>query len=106
MNSMRETLALVVMGGSSPSLISVAGLLVAGGIFMVTFLLFRRSTRAGGMLTTPRGRRILYMGVAVVYFLIGFTNLLTGQGVLTIVFFAVVGILFLASAVRQKGQTP
>ena len=46
------------------------------------------------------------MGVAVVYFLIGLTNFLTGQGVLTIVLFAVVGILFLASAVRQKVQTP
>ena len=103
---MRETLALVVMGGISPSLISIAGLLVAGGIFMVTFLLFRLSTRAGGMLTTPRGRCILYVGVAVVYFLIGLTNFLTGQGVLTIVFFAVVGTLFLASAVRQRGQTP
>ena len=103
---MRETLALVVMGGISPSLISIAGLLVAGGIFMVAFLLFRRSTRAGGMLTTPRERRILYIGVAVVYFLIGLTNFLTGQGVLNIVLFAVVGILFLASAVRQKGQTP
>ena len=106
MNSMRETLALVVMGGGSPALLSVTGLLVAGGIFMVTFLLFRRGTRAGGMLMTPRGRRILYMGVAVVYFLIGLTNFLTGQGVLTMVLFAVVGILFLASAVRQKGQTP
>lgn len=103
---MRETLALVVMGGISPWLISVAGLLVAGGIFMVAFLLFRRSTRGGGMLTTPRGRRILYIGVAVVYFLIGLTNFLTGQGVLNVVLFAVVGLLFLALAVRQKGQTP
>jgi uncharacterized membrane protein len=103
---MQKTLALVVMGEISPLLINVAGLLVIVGVFMVAFLLSRRSTRAGGILTIPRRRRILYAGVAGVDFLIGLTNLLTGGGVLYVVLFAVLGILFLALAVRQKGQSP
>ena len=55
---------------------------------------------------TPKGRRLLYIGLAVIYLLIGLSNLLTGRSLLYVVLLAVISILYLAIAVRQKVQTP
>lgn len=102
---MPETLALVVLAGMSPLFVNIAVSLIPVGLFIMAFLLFRRSTRARRVLMTPKGRGLLYIGLAVLYLLIGLSNLFTGRNLLYVVLLAAMSILCLAIAVRQKVST-
>ena len=101
---MPETLALIVLAGVSPLLVSIAVSLLPVGLFIMAFLLFRRSTRARRVLMTPKGKRLVYIGLAVLYLLIGLSNVFTGRSLLYVVLFAAMSILCLALAVRQQRQ--
>jgi len=103
---MPDTLALVVLAGMSPLFAHIAVSLIPVGLFIIAFLLFSRSTRTRRVLMTPKGRRLLYIGLAVTYLLIGLSNLLSGRSLLYVVLLAAMSILCLAIAVRQKVQTP
>jgi len=106
MQNMPETLAFVVLAGVSPLFVNIAVSLIPVGLFILAFLLVRRSTSARRMLTTPKGRRLSYIGLAVLYLLIGLSNLFTGRSLLYVVLLAAMSLLCLALAVRQKVQTP
>ena len=103
---MPETLAFVGLTGVSSLFVNIALSLLPVGLFILVFLLVRRSTRARRALRTPKGRRLWYVGLAVLYLLIGLSNVFSGRGLFYTVLFAVMSILFLALAVRQQGQTP
>ena len=106
MQSMPETLAFVVQAGMSPLFVNIAGSLIPVGLFILAFLLVRRSTSVRRVLMTPKWRRLIYIGLAVIYLLIGLSNLFTGQSLLYVGLLAGMGILCLALAVRQQRQTP
>ena len=106
MYSMPETLALVVLAGVSPLFVHIAVSLAPVGAFILVILLVRRSTSVRRVLMTPKWRRLIYIGLAVIYLLIGLSNLFTGQSLLYVGLLAGMGILCLALAVRQQGQAP
>ena len=103
---MPQTLAFVVLTGVSPLFVTIALSLLPIGLFILAFLLLRRSTSARRALRTPKGRRLLYLGLAVLYLLIGLSNVFAGRSLPYVVLFVVMSILCLALAVRQQGQTP
>ena len=103
---MPQTLAFVVLTGMSPLFVNIVVSLLPVGLFILAFLLLRRSTSARRALMTPKGRRLLYIGLAVLYLLIGLSNLFSGRSLLYVALFAAMSILCLALAVRQQGQTP
>jgi hypothetical protein len=106
MYSMPEALALVVQAGVSPLFVNIAVSLIPVSLFIVAFLLFHRSARARRVFMIPKGKHLLYVGLAVIYLLIGLSNLLTGRSLLSIGLLTSMSILCLAIAVSQRVQTP
>jgi heme A synthase len=96
----------MVLAGMSPLFVNITVSLIPIGLFIMAFLLFRRSTRARRLFMTPKRRHLLYIGLAVIYLLIGLSNLFTGRNLLYVALLAGMSILCLAIAVRQKVQIP
>lgn len=99
---MQETRALVVLAGMSPLFVTLAVYLLPIGVFLLVFWLIRRSTRAHRMHLTPRGRRFLYLGMAVLYLLISLDTWFNGRSLFSVVLIAVLSLLCLVNAVRQR----